>query len=439
MDNESQTPNYVCFDKDLCSGSRACLKGCPTLAIRIRQNKSCRLEGLCIGCGQCVRACPSGAVRAASSGLGALEEDQISVAMVSPILYAQFPGFMPKDVLLGLRRMGFHHTVDMSYFLEMFQYAAEEYIRRNRVSQESPWPLISPVCPVVVRLIAHRFPNLMSHVIPIMRPISLMAREVRDRIVAEYEASGKQVSLYYINPCPTKKESCSDIALGESRALERAIGINEIYAELSRQLEHAMSEDRPCFYQPRYEFEACATGNGPMWGMSGGEVADMNIEHTLAVSGLSETINYLEKIELGLFRDVEYMEFRVCPEGCLGGALTAIDKYLAKNAVQKMVKRLGLGKRLSPSYLRRLYDKGWFLPSTSPSKVLQLYTEKKKPLTLDQLKEIERLVRDIDGRDCAMCGAPDCRTFAEDVVRGKVSLEECLLVRARDKDPYTAK
>jgi len=353
--------------------------------------------------------------------------------MVSPILYAQFPGFMPKDVLLGLRRMGFHHTVDMSYFLEMFQFAAEEYIRRNRLSQESPWPLISPVCPVVVRLIAHRFPSLMSHVIPIMRPISLMAREVRDRIVAEYKAIGKSVSLYYINPCPTKKDSCSDTALGESQAPERAIGINDIYVELSRQLEHAMGEDRPCFYQPRFEFEACATGNGPMWGMSGGEVADMNIEHTLAVSGLSETINYLEKIELGLFRDVEYMEFRVCPEGCLGGALTAIDKYLAKNAVQKMVKRLGLGKRLSPSHLRRLYEKGWFQPPTSPSKILQLYTEKKKPLTLDQLKEIERLVQVIDGRDCAMCGAPDCRTFAEDVVRGKASLKECILVRDRGK------
>jgi Na+-translocating ferredoxin:NAD+ oxidoreductase RNF subunit RnfB len=51
----------------------------------------------------------------------------------------------------------------------------------------------------------------------------------------------------------------------------------------------------------------------------------------------------------------------------------------------------------------------------------------------EQLKEIERLVQVIDGRDCAMCGAPDCRTFAEDVVRGKVSLDECLLVRARDK------
>jgi ArsR family metal-binding transcriptional regulator len=32
-----------------------------------------------------------------------------------------------------------------------------------------------------------------------------------------------------------------------------------------------------------------------------------------------------------------------------------------------------------------------------------------------------------------MCGAPDCRTFAEDVVRGKVTLDECILVLARGK------
>jgi hypothetical protein len=37
------------------------------------------------------------------------------------------------------------------------------------------------------------------------------------------------------------------------------------------------------------------------------------------------------------------------------------------------------------------------------------------------------LLRDTD---CAACGAPDCRTFAEDIVRGRASLQDCLWISA---------
>ena len=80
--------------------------------------------------------------------------------------------------------------------------------------------------------------------------------------------------------------------------------------------------------------------------MSGGEIAEMDFDCSLAVSGLEETIAYLQKIEMGLFKDIGYIEFRTCREGCRGGVLTAIDKYLAKSAVQKMIKLIGLGRRL---------------------------------------------------------------------------------------------
>ena len=153
--------HYIRYDKATCVGGSSCLKVCPTLAIRIKNGKAARNEDLCIGCGECVRVCPEAAVTAATADLSRLNTDEISVALVTPVLYAQFPGVMPEDILMGLRGLGFQHTVDMSYFLEMFQYATEEFIVRNRTSRQSPWPLISPVCPVVIRLIAFKFPSLM--------------------------------------------------------------------------------------------------------------------------------------------------------------------------------------------------------------------------------------------------------------------------------------
>jgi len=183
--------HYIHYDKATCAGGSSCLKVCPTLAIRIKNGKAVRNEDFCIGCGECIRVCQEAAVTATTATLSRLNKDEISVALVTPVLYAQFPGVMPEDILMGLRARGFQHTVDMSYFLEMFQYATEEFIVRNRTGRQSPWPLISPVCPVVIRLIAFKFPSLMPNVLPLLRPVDLMARDVKQRIIKEASVKTK--------------------------------------------------------------------------------------------------------------------------------------------------------------------------------------------------------------------------------------------------------
>ncbi|MGD9081476.1 MAG: [Fe-Fe] hydrogenase large subunit C-terminal domain-containing protein [Desulfobacterales bacterium] len=431
MSPKLTSTHYVRFDQELCTGYGSCLRICPTKAIRVKKKKVIRIVEQCIGCGECIRICREGAVSAASENLKTLGKNHVAIALVSPVLYAQFPGVMPKDVLLGLRQMGFKHTIDMSYFLEIFQFATEEFISRNRKSQSAPWPLISPVCPVVVRLIAFRFPNLLPNVLPVLRPVALMAREVKSRLIPEYTKKGKDVVLYYINPCPTKREAAHSPRQKRPVPAEVALGINDIYPELVKHVEQIKAADGIPFYQARFEYETCATGNASMWGMSGGEIADMDIEKSLAVSGMEETISYLEKIELGLFQDIEYIEFRTCREGCLGGVLNAIDKYLAKGAVQKMIKRFGLGRRLHRENILRMYEKGEFQSEKKPGKLTSLFGAYKEALSIDSMQKIEKVMELIQGTDCSACGAPDCRTFAEDVVRGNAALKECLFVGAR--------
>jgi hypothetical protein len=409
------------------------LRVCPTKAIRVKKKKAIRIVEQCIGCGECIRICHEGAVSAATEGPELLKRDHVAIALVSPVLYAQFPGVMPKDILLGLRQMGFEHTIDMSYFLEIFQFATEEFINRNRTSQTAPWPLISPVCPVVVRLIAFRFPNLLPNVLPVLRPVALMAREVKSRLIPEYSKKGEKVVLYYINPCPTKKEPSCLPGRKQDGSSEIALGINDIYPELVKHVDQIKAADGIPFYQTRFEYETCATGNASMWAMSGGEIADMDTDKSLAVSGMEETISYLEKIELGLFQDIEYIEFRTCREGCLGGALNAIDKYLAKGAVQKMIKRFGLGRRLHRENIMRMYEKGEFQSEKKPAKLTSLFGAHKEALSIDSMRKIEKVLELIKGKDCTACGAPDCRTFAEDVVRGDAALKECLFVDAQKK------
>jgi hypothetical protein len=165
--------------------------------------------------------------------------------------------------------------------------------------------------------------------------------------------------------------------------------------------------------------------------MSGGEIASMDIDKSLAVHGLQETLAYLHKIEMGLLRDFEYIEFRTCREGCLGGVLTAVDPYIAKRNVQKMVGVFGLGRRLPRETILRLYEKGRFWTDQGSQGLTRLFGARKKALSLEEAQRIEAILGLIEGRDCGACGSPDCLTFAEDVVRGDAALTDCIWLQAR--------
>jgi iron only hydrogenase large subunit-like protein len=432
MKPEHRDSHYVRFHEERCTGCAECLKVCPTQAIRIRHQKSVRFVDQCIGCAACLRVCRTAAVSSTTRMPEDIGRDHVAIALVSPVLYAQFPRIMPGGVLTALRQMGFHHTVDMSFFLEMFQYAAAEFIRRNRTTREAPWPLISPVCPVVVRLIAFQFPTLLPNILPVLRPVGLMAREVKERIIPDYESQKKDVVLYYINPCPTMSMSPLSLDSHGSRRREVAVGINDIYPALKSEVDKILSSDRMPFSLAHFDFETCSTADAAFGAISGGEIARIEIENSLAVHGLKETIDYLNRIEMGLLKDVEYIEFRTCREGCLGGALTVVDKYIAKRQVEKMVTTFGMGRRLSPDALMRQYEQGRFKIDKSPEVLRKYFSSFKPTLSLADAERIERLVSDLGSRNCGACGAPDCRVFSEDVVLGRAKLTDCIWLSVRD-------
>jgi len=420
-------PEYISFVEKFCTGCAQCVRVCPTKSIRIRNNKAFFLNDLCIGCGECILVCPEGAVSSSISVTEMCMKGKLNVVIVSPVLYAQFPGFLPSDVLTGLKHMGFDHAIDLSYYLEMFQYAADAYVLEKRKVQNAPWPLISPICPVVMRLIGLLHPNLLEHILPLRRPVALLGDEIRKKLSQVHGVAEKDIILHHITPCHSKMmPDCAGL-MDELGYFDQALGINWIYPELLRKMEQVKDADLSLF--PDEHFSFVPSSRGPLWGMSGGEIAGMRIDGVIAVSGLKEVMAYLEKIEMGLFRDMEYIEFRVCREGCLGGPLTAVDRYVAKSTVQKFIKMFGIGRRLPRRKIRQLYDSGWFFSRRKPSERAGVCQSKRKALTIEDMKAIEKLMSLIHGNDCGACGAPDCRTFAEDVIREKTELNNCFKIK----------
>ena len=51
------------------------------------------------------------------------------------------------------------------------------------------------------------------------------------------------------------------------------------------------------------------------------------------------------------------------------------------------------------------------------------------------MAEIQKLRAELPGIDCGSCGAPSCRAFSEDVIRGENSLENCVILQHKKSKP----
>lgn len=424
LDRTDSTDHYVQIDESLCKGCVLCMKVCPARAIRVIDQKAVHMEGLCIDCGECIRVCPNGAVKAITTGRTDIDWSK-AIVSVSPVLYTQFSRRVTSaEVAAALRKMGFLDVDERRDTLEMFNIAMGLYIAENRKRGDAPRPLISAVCPVVVRLIAHRFPSLLKHIPPLLPPRELAAREAKKQAAQDYGVKEGEIKAYHITPCSAKMMSIRKPLLVDRSYLDGAIGINEIYKPLKRQLQKTASDreqDHP-------------VGVGIAWVKAGGEIAGMDVEgKLLAVSGIQETIRYLEKIEMGLLDDIDYVEFRTCPEGCIGGPLTVVDKYQAKHLIQHSIRKYGVARSAKFEEVKALYDEGWFFcdmePETSESRRGGLSLSE----AIERQEKVEAIYRRLPGKECGACGSPDCKTFAEDVADGRMPLENCLMLGRASK------
>ena len=423
-DQDTEPVRYVQINESLCNGCVLCMKACPTKAIRIREGKAC-IEGVCIDCCECIRVCPRGAIQAITSeSLDLTEKDNVIVSP-STVLYSQFgEDILPNDVLLGLKRMGFGYIHDQSYTSEIFNLAVELYIKENRERPDAPLPFISPVCPVVVSLIAYKFQSLLSHIPPLVTPREIVAREGKLRLAARHECDAEAFKVVHITPCPSKMICMNESILQKHSYLDATVGINSIYDELKNNIQD-VEEDIVLHH---------SGGIGLSWGMSGGEISGVDL-NCLAVSGLQETIRYLEKIEIGLLGNIDYIEFRACTEGCLGGPFTVMDKYQGKRHIQKLVRMFGVERRVKYGYVKKLYDKGWFFTNKMPSLKRELTQLSPADIArgIERQNRIEEILRLLPRKECGACGCPDCVTFAEDVADGRNSIQSCLFCQDQKK------
>ena len=404
----------VTLNKERCVGCTNCIKRCPTEAIRIQGGKAVIAPERCIDCGECIRICPHHAKRAKFSSLSELSDFTYKIALPAPSLYGQFNNLDDIDyVLTGLKEMGFDDVFEVSRAAELVSEATRKLLAAGKLKL----PAISSACPAVVRLIRVRFPDLCDHVLPLKSPMETAAAMAKEEARKKTGLPLEQIGCFFITPCPAKMTDIK-MPLGlEKSMVDGAIAISEVFPMLSHKMDHL----------EKVEPMANSGIIGVGWSTSGGEAAALLTDKYLAADGIENVIRVLEEVEDERIGDLEFIELNACAGGCVGGVLCVENPYVAKARIQRLRKYLPvsqnhLGDGPIPPVME--WEEGLEF-----SNVLTLSDDLAEAMRM--MVDIDRIAKEFPGLDCGACGAPTCRAFAEDVVRGNSQKTGCIFVYRR--------
>lgn len=408
----------VLLDRDKCTGCTTCLRHCPTEAIRIKDGHAQINTERCIDCGECIRVCQQKAKRAVCSKLETMNRFKWKIALPAPSLYGQFDNLDDIDYVLdGLLKIGFDDVFEVSKAAELVSAYTRLYLKTDGVKK----PAISSACPVVLRLIGLRFPSLEENIIHMLPPMEVAARLARESAIKNHpELKPDEIGVCFISPCPAKASYVKNGFADYKSQVDEVVSISDIYFLLI----NAMKKNDDI----KSLSESGMIGIG--WASTGGEATAIFNDNYLAADGIENVNRVLDQIENGNIPQLEFIELNACTGGCVGGVLTIQNLYIAKARLQSLRRYLPVSQNfLTPEDSKYIPDSYIFneLPEYQPiSRLSDSMAE-----SIRMMSDIQKLRKSLPGIDCGSCGAPTCRAFAEDVIKGLSVPEDCLISKNR--------
>ncbi len=435
---------YASADK--CRDCRACLRACPTQAMRVRSGRPSVLEHLCIECAECVGTCPSEAlsIRDEYASLDDLKNRDEMLLVVPPALLAGCGSkYRPAQVLAALRGLGFADVISTAPFEEALRNAAGLLAAETR-------PVIVPACPAIVNLIELKFPSLVHYLAPYDSPFEAVQATYGDRRVAYVVSCPSQRSALlthtqgadgdgdkqvaeaeYLPPGVVRQAVMEQLTgrtsggagAGGAAGATRANGRSALAAGVAVSRSDLTGEpmDEPGDDDAALEAAFGGTGTESRWG-AGSRFSAIEGEAVLTVTGVNHVISVLEGIENGLLDDINAIEPYACEGGCFGSPLLPEDHHVASRRWKQGRTAVDLVPAATVPRRRPFVPRPGIRLDPDMGKAIQ------------KLARMQEIIQSLPGRDCGACGAATCSALAEDVVMGRARVELCPYIVIENKE-----
>ena len=409
---ENKHLTSIRLDPKRCIGCTHCARTCPTEAIRIKSGKAVISAERCIECGMCIKVCPRHANSPVTDAPDCLEAYDYRIAIPASAFFGQFHNIRSRNHLLtALKRVGFDEIYEEAIGAEMISYRLRELLH----SGKRKLPLISAGCPSILNLIQIRFPNLMEHVVDYRPPVEVVASMARRE--AERRHPDKKVGIFFIAPCTAKISFIKESDEVVDSDIDKMIAISDIYKQVLQNLEELKDEE--------IEDLEKAGMTGLRWPSPGGESLSLQTDDFVAVDGIDKVIDIFEKIEDEKLDGLDFVETEACRGGCFGGSLTVENSYSAKANIKPLIDEAK--EKYGERTLNLPGEEDELLRNRPLCYRPVLRLDEDLDVSLKKMEEMGRVLSSLPGIDCGVCGAPNCRAFAEDIVKGLATERECIL------------
>ncbi|MBZ4676482.1 MAG: ferredoxin [Anaerophaga sp.] len=406
-------------DNELCYGCTHCMNMCPTGAIRIRNGKASIRADWCVDCGECMRTCPVDAIYVEQDDFDKIFRFKCRVALVPAVLIGQFPSKVTEaEIFSVMRELGFTHVFQTEHTAGLINRTMIEVAR-----EAGQKPVISSFCPAIVRLIQIKFPSLLDQVLRVKPPIDASAVYFRKRLEDE-GIDPADIGIFYVTPCAAKIAAVKSPVGEEKSPLDGVINMSFIYNKIYRMVKN------------RYNSRSISPGEmlpllsprSIKYSLTGGEVSGME-GRCLAIDEIHNVIEFLEKLENDEIEGIDFLELRACDQSCAGGVLVGGNRFLTVERLHKRAVRFE-GVADIPGDIKaysNFMSKNVRIGELKPRSMMALDEDMSEAMR--KMQQVRHLMCFLPGIDCGACGAPNCQSLAEDIVRKESQLSACVFIQ----------
>ena len=392
------TLKTVVLDDEKCIGCITCMRRCPTEAIRIVNGKAKIQYEKCINCGECIRSCKGGAKRPVYDSFDLVKSYPYKIALPSPSLFGQFNHLDdPNYVIEGLLALGFDEVFEVGLAAELVTDCSKKLMAEGKL----PRPVISTACPAVVELILMKFHELADHMLEVYAPAKIAAKLAKKRAIGR-GIPADDIGIFFISPCPAKVYSLHKEEVSNEKYISGVLSQSDVYFRLVEKMNK--------IEKPR-KLGKCGHF-GINWGSSGGESTGLGLGNYIHCSGIRNVLGLLTEMSDGKLDGADFVEMNVCPGGCVGGVLNVENPFIARNKMRQLAEKM----KTPPATMEEFgLTTEFFLWDKEPEPITSFRFDSDVFAAMEKMLLVEEYLKKLPGIDCGACGAPSCRTHAEDV------------------------